>query len=124
MRKMMGLAAAASLLGAQAEAQTQTQALTPETTADLRCIAALAIVAAQKPEYATGASLGVFYFAGRIEGREPKLELQSALIDEIGRLNLGDLEPESQRCGKAMSAKGRELKDIANHLPAPPERKN
>ena len=53
MRKLMGVAAAMSLLGAPAWAQT------PETTSDVRCVATLSIIAAQNKNYESEAALGV-----------------------------------------------------------------
>lgn len=114
MRMMMAVAALMSLLG------TRTHAQTPEMTADLRCVAALSIIGAQKKEYASGAALGVMYFVGRIEGRQPDFELQPALSAELGRLEPRDLGLEAERCGKLMAEKGQELNKIGRHLQGAP----
>lgn len=112
MRNFLAVAAVATMLIASGGAQAQNV----ETEGDLRCVAILSIVASQKPELMSGLGFGVMYFVGRIEGREPDVEIQSSLKAEIARLAPSNYGAEAHRCGTVMQEKGELLKQIGEDL--------
>lgn len=118
MRALIGLTAALSLFGAQAQAQTA------ETKADIRCIATLASVGAEDPDAMPAVTIAVMFFMGRIDGRQPNLDLTAALAVEAASLEGQDLQREAERCGRIIVEKGEALKRIGAQLqalPAPKE---
>ena len=53
---------------------------------------------------------------GRIEGRQPDFDLQSALSTELGRFDQSEFQREAERCGQLMVTKGQELNKMGRHL--------
>ena len=79
------------------------------TATDLRCVVAFTVLV-NNPTYREAAASGIFYFLGRIEGREPQLDLAHALHDTRRGMQNGDLLTEAQRCGALLKAKNDSLK--------------
>jgi hypothetical protein len=77
------------------------------TTDDIRCFV-VAISLLQSPNSAlrsAGASSALYYL-GRLDGREPRMDLGKRVAAEALKMSLEDIRLESQRCGKALSARG------------------
>ena len=88
-----------------------------ETTADTRCV----IVGwnlSKSPDHAvrTASAILAIYYIGRLEGRNPKLELENRILDEMFKLSLADIQAESRRCGDAMTTKGRFISEMGENL--------
>ena len=79
------------------------------TATDLRCVVAFTVLV-NNPTYREAAASGIFYFLGRIEGREPQLDLAHALHDTRRGMQNGDFLTEAQRCGALLKAKNDSLK--------------
>lgn len=60
--------------------------------------------------------LGMLYYLGRINGREPELDLQAALVAAMKSFRAEDAERDSRRCSDAMLESGAELKGLADRL--------
>ncbi|MGH6910833.1 MAG: hypothetical protein ACREE0_01960 [Phenylobacterium sp.] len=83
---------------------------------DLRCFLAMGALG-QNAQYKQPSAMGAFYFAGRIEGRSPDLDLKRAVRQEAGRMGLQEYAGEIKRCGDLVRAKGETMTDMA-----PPQR--
>ena len=81
------------------------------TVTDLRCVVAFSALV-NNPTYRDAAASGIFYFLGRVEGREPSLDLAGALRDTRRGMQSGDFASEAQRCGAALKARNDSLKSM------------
>jgi hypothetical protein len=112
----------AAILGAcgLALAAGGAQAKDEATTADVRCLVAMSALGASNPTYKQPASIGVFYFLGRIEGRAPNFPLAEAIRSESASANQASLAEEIKRCGGMISAKVQALQVIGESMKGPP----
>jgi len=87
------------------------------TQADVRCLLlTLGGAGSQDPNVQQGSMLGMLYYLGRINGREPDLDLQAALVAAMQSFRAEDAERDSRRCSDAMLESGAELKGLADRL--------
>ncbi|WP_309644946.1 hypothetical protein [Phenylobacterium sp.] len=94
------------------------QAQQAETVRDMRCAAAIAFMAAQSgaPDASKDAAMGLLYFLGRVEGREPGMALEPAFKATVATMTEADIQTDLVRCGAALSVKGKELQVIGKSL--------
>jgi len=83
----------------------------PETTADLRCIAVAFAMTADDQFKAVGMMV-MLYYLGRLDGREPDLDLAKKFSNPEGMLAGQSLQDAAKSCGEKMTARGKALKDI------------
>jgi hypothetical protein len=105
------LTVAFGLVPMRVEAQDAT------TIADIRCVIVgmeLAGVAnsAQQPQ---GIVL-TWYYIGRLEGRVPKLDIESLLIEETSGMANSDYASEAKRCSAELAEMGRHVTQIGKDL--------
>jgi hypothetical protein len=74
------LAACAVLLCASAARARDADA---QTRSDVRCFIAMGALG-QSAQYKQASTIGAFYFAGRLEGRNPDFDLKRAVRQEAG----------------------------------------
>src|SRR5579871_2099355 len=79
------------------------------TGADLRCVVAFSALV-NNPTYREAAASGIFYYLGRLEGRDPNLDLGKSLRQVRGAMQLSGIEGEARRCGAELKAKNEALK--------------
>jgi hypothetical protein len=91
------------------------------TGADVRCVVAFTALV-NNPTYRDAAASGIFYYVGRLEGRDPTLDLAKALRQVRGAMQTSQYGSEAQRCGAELKAKNDELKAMASGGQAPPNR--
>ncbi len=85
--------------------------------ADLRCIVIARGMSASPDESMKAASaMASFYFFGRIEGREPNLDLEQALANEMEAMKSMDVRAEATRCGDELVNRGSEMRAIDQGL--------
>jgi hypothetical protein len=72
--------------------------LTTGVTGDVRCLLTMGALASNKANQ-QAATLGVYFFEGRITARAPSLDLTAALKTEVARMGPAELQSEAQRCG-------------------------
>ena len=108
--RIIAMAAVASLLASAAHAQ-------PSDTrrADLRCMLGF-MALLQNPAYKDAATAGLMYYVGRLDGREPDLELATAIKREAGNMATADYMTEAQRCGRALKERSAALKAAGEGL--------
>lgn len=96
----MALLAAASPAAAQKAAPARPPAATAPTTGvtgDVRCLLTMGALASNKANQ-QAATLGVYFFEGRISARSPGLDLTAALKTEAARMGPPELQAEAKRC--------------------------
>jgi hypothetical protein len=88
-----------------------------ESIEDVRCfIVALYMSQAADPAVRAAAPSVWMYYLGRLNGRQPTLDLQRVILSELQVLKPNDLQSESRRCGKAVVAQGQLITTIGNEL--------
>jgi hypothetical protein len=105
------LVAALSLVPLQAMAQDA------DTVADVRCVA-VGIRYAELPdsrEKSTGLLMAL-YFIGRLDGRDPKLDLQALLAQQLSKMTAADFAAEATRCGNSLTTKGAQITRLGQDL--------
>ncbi|MBX3476192.1 MAG: hypothetical protein KF910_01140 [Brevundimonas sp.] len=114
----LALAAATTLaFAAPASAQTAVdRPLTAEETADIQCMAIYSLVAAQGQTEA--GALGVFYFLGRLEGRDPAQDWLRRLQQFADGATQADVAPHSERCGQAIMEKAETMQRVGAEMTA------
>ena len=83
--------------------------------ADIRCMLAM-YATSRNPQLAQGAGVALLYYAGRIEVREPTIDLGAAMKKEALRMSPSDYSFNARRCGDEVKAKGEALKAAGQSL--------
>lgn len=91
----------------------RTRAQYDETTADVRCV--LVGLRASALQQSSG-SLEVMYYLGRLDGREPKLDLEALMTQETPRMTQAEYASEAVRCGKPLTLRGQQLVQIGKNM--------
>jgi len=95
-----------------------------ESTNDVRCLIAVSRLVdinaetKQLSEEAaqTTALLGTMYFMGKLEGRDPRLNIENAMVAEATKMTVEQLQSELIRCGGEMRSIGQKWDDIGKNL--------
>jgi hypothetical protein len=66
---------------------------------------------------APGSSIvALMYYFGRLDGRDPGLDIENALVALSSTMTAKDIGAEDVRCGAELNKRGKEMKDIGTHL--------
>ena len=108
---MLIFAAAPLMLGAASAEQA--------SLADARCLIALTQIPESK-DAATAAALqsATLYYAGRIDGRAPAVDLKTLFVRAMTDLKPEDLGPTLTRCGELMQQRGAVYQEIGRAMQA------
>jgi hypothetical protein len=106
--RLLAAVTAVALIGAATEARAADDYA---NGADLRCVVAMGY-SINNPTYREAASSGLFYFLGRLEGRDPTMDLAKGL-KLVSGMPLSQVVSEAQRCFGELKAKNEMLKAIA-----------
>jgi hypothetical protein len=92
---------------------------TPDDS-DLRCFAITsAMVSKAPPEAQPGIAAGMMYFMGRVEGRSPSLDLETAVRRVVPSLaDAAFFQAEAQRCASILQERGAYLQKMGKSEPA------
>ena len=115
MRIATGLAALAALalVGTAARAEDPKAA----TKQDLRClVVAYTLSANPDPQTKSFATAALIYFLGRLNGREPDMDVEARVRAEIPKIAPADFMTDLQECGALVKKRGEEIKTIGEHL--------
>ncbi|MFL5297283.1 MAG: hypothetical protein ACJ798_12960 [Phenylobacterium sp.] len=84
------------------------------TVDDLKCVVVFGAMAGN-PQYKDAAYIGpgIFYFLGRVEGREPGLDLKTALKHLRDGVPYGQYADVAKRCGAALKDRNDWLKSVS-----------
>lgn len=112
MRVLLAGAVAASMAAWGARAQTE------ETSQDIKCLAAYShLIGGATDEAAKGGfAIGLFYYQGRIDGREAQFDLAPALKREILAMSEEDVVAEGERCQSRLQAKSRQMQAMGKSM--------
>ena len=76
-------------------------------TSDVRCLAvSLALSGSDDKEAAQAGMMSTLYFAGLVEGRDPKADVMELAAGELETLSQDQLMAAAEICGDYLSAKG------------------
>lgn len=82
---------------------------------DVRCVVAFSALL-KNPQYAEGAATGLFFFLGRIEGRDASYDLGQAVRYHMSHMSPGQIGDEARRCGAVVRERNEALKGIGQSL--------
>jgi len=105
------------LCAALAVLPLQVRAQSADSVADIRCVA-VGIRAAVMPDShqkSTGTLL-VLYYLGRLDGREPTLDIEKLLTEQIRHMTDADYANEGARCQKDLTTKGAQITHLGEAL--------
>ena len=91
------------------------------TGADLRCVVAFSALVSN-PTYKDAAASGIFYFLGRLEGRDPTYDLAKGLGMVRRGMQANEYGAEARRCGAELKDKNDALKAMSTAAAQPPSR--
>ena len=116
-RLISALTASVLLAGSAAAQTADDRPLKPEETNDLMCVAVYSLVAAQDGMAEAGA-IGMLYFFGRLEGRDP----QTDWLERFGKfaqdLSGDQIQTHGLRCGQILVDKGQALSELGARMTA------
>src|SRR4051812_35429325 len=85
----------------------------PETREDVRCfLAASSMMSSDKPELKMFGSMAAQYFLGRIDGREPGVDIEAITVEEGPSMTQADVSALLRSCGALMQKRGNEIQAI------------
>jgi hypothetical protein len=106
------LATSLAATGAQA-------ADTTDITSDVRCMVVAAAMAQNTdPKVQNAGLMAGLYYLGKLDGREPNLDLEARLKQELAQMKPAEMVAEAQRCGAQLTARGKTVTDIGARLQA------
>lgn len=85
------------------------------TRADVKCVLAMSAML-RDPQYKDGATAGLFYYLGRLDGRHPSFELGPALKRAAGDMQLSEYASQGRRCGAEVRARNEALKQAGEAI--------
>lgn len=93
------------------------QAPQGDTIADVRCvIVGMKLGGSGNSTQQTAGMMTALYYIGRIDGREPALDMEVLLTKEFVKMTAADLSREASRCGSHLTEKGKEITKIGEHM--------
>jgi hypothetical protein len=114
MRKLLCLfSLLTTLVGPSFAAEEQS----PDTIADVRCLAVgLRISQSPDPAQKNAGLMVTLYYLGRLDGRTPTLGLEDLIAQEIEKMNDAVFRAEAMRCGNHLTVRGQQLTEIGEDL--------
>ena len=91
------------------------------TGADLRCVVVFSAMV-NNPAYKDAAASGIFYFVGRLEGRDPAYDQAKGLRMARTAMQTNEYAAEAKRCGAELKDKNDALKTMSTASAQPPSR--
>jgi hypothetical protein len=64
----------------------------------------------------TAVLLGTMYYMGKLEGRSPGLNVENAMVDEVSKMTLAQLQSEFVRCSGELQGVGKKWDEIGQNL--------
>ena len=112
----------AALTGVLASVDAGPASAQNTTERDLWCVAVFAVAAGNATDDAprealetrlkvAHAGMGLMYFLGRLEGRDPSVVWLDRLRQQLSDATMDDLRAHQASCGALLEAKGRELQE-------------
>lgn len=106
---LVALVLALSQLGAQGGDPAESQ--------DVRCfVSAIAMLQTSDVAARNVALSSALYYLGRLDGRDPKLDLEKVVVEEFQRMTQSQKLSETERCGHELSSRGMMVSAIGKKL--------
>jgi hypothetical protein len=108
-----GSLAALSLIGGAAHAQGS------DADADVRCLVVTSVMSkSDEPTAKTYGQIGAAYYLGKLDGRDPKLDLENRLVAEGVKMKTDGAAAasEAQRCLAALAARAGDLTAMGDRV--------
>jgi hypothetical protein len=86
-----------------------------DARADVRCVLAMYALMSN-PNQAANAFSAALFFTGRLEGRDPKIDVGAAVKTEMKRMSQSDYPHEMQRCGDEAKTRSQLLQTVGVSL--------
>jgi hypothetical protein len=103
--------------GATVTSPGRADEVVPPSENDVRCIVAIIKSSSIIDAKAPGSSqVALLYFLGKVDGRDPNLDLEAAIRSEIPKMTTEDIGLEDIRCGKELTERGQSLVTIGEDL--------
>ena len=100
-------------------AATGAQAADTDVTSDGRCMVGAAAMAQNTdPKVQNAGLMAGLYYLGKLDGREPNLDLEARLKQELAQMKPAEMVAEAQRCGAQLTARGKMVTEIGARLQA------
>ena len=98
---------------------TTARAETPDMTHDLKCLAlSFTLIQSADPKIADAGKLATFYYLGRVDGRDPTIDLADRFSKPDMQLSQEQLQSMAVDCGAELSERGTALKETSRRLEA------
>ncbi len=95
----------------------QVMAQDADTVADIRCVAVGIRSAALPDSHQKSAGLLMaLYFIGKLDGRDPTIDLKARLSEQLAKMTATDFTTEAARCGNTLSTKGAQITRVGQDL--------
>jgi hypothetical protein len=96
-------------------------AVSPESVADVRCfISAVSLLQSPNNDVRAAAASSALYYLGKLDGREPGIDLEQVMLAEARKMRSTQLRAETEACGKELSARGAAINAIGRKLTTSP----
>ena len=93
------------------------QAPQGETFADLRCvIVGMKIGGTGNSTQQSAAMMSILYYIGRIDGRDPGLDIEVTLAKEFIKMTPANFGLEATRCGNHLTKRGKEITKMGEDM--------
>jgi len=93
------------------------KAATDDMNSDVRCVVYSMYLlnngSVTDPAMLNVLQMGVIFYLGRIDGRDPNFEIMNAIQTEVPTLSEADVGPEISRCGAQMKERGEAINQMA-----------
>jgi hypothetical protein len=100
-----------------AAAATGARAADPAPAPDLRCLAVASVLASNSdPNVKNAGVMAALYYLGKLDGRDPGLDLETRLRQEVTQLSPQEIQSETLRCGAELAARGKTMNEIGLRL--------
>jgi hypothetical protein len=93
------------------------QAPQAETIDDVRCVAVgMSMGGSGNSTQQSAGMMLALYYIGRIDGREPTLDIEVSMTKELLKMTSADFSREASRCGGHLTEKGKEITKMGEDM--------
>ena len=84
--------------------------------ADIRCFLGMTAMA-KNETYKQWATFGIFFYTGRLKGRDPKIDMRAAIRREYPLMRPANYNDEIKRCSDELGEVSRDLESMKREVP-------
>jgi hypothetical protein len=84
---------------------------------DIKCLViGLNMANSPAPQVKAASSGVILYFLGRLDGREPEIDIKKSVMEQLDSITNLDLPTESKRCGQMIVSQSQALAELGEVL--------